>query len=37
METKLLKTTQVVAFICTIILFSGCTKNIITLDIGAVY
>lgn len=34
METKLLKTTQVVAFICTIILFSGCTKNIITLDIG---
>lgn len=34
METKLLKTTQVVAFICAIILFSGCTKNIITLDIG---
>lgn len=34
METKLLKTTQVVVFIFAIIFSSGCTKNIITLDIG---
>ena len=34
MKTKLLKTAQIMVFICTIIFFSGCTKNIITLDIG---
>ena len=34
METKLLKTTQLLVFIYVIFFFAGCSKNTIILEVG---